>query len=93
MLGRSGVWREGHVIDCLCTNTGIAAAAPHENERRAGQADHHPHYDTDQQVVAPPPPAGGERVEQEDTPLHTDAHLKNSDMKNIKQISSHLLQI
>lgn len=78
MLGRSGIQRIGHLIDCLRTEAGTAAAAaaPHQNERRAGQADHHPHYNTDQQIIAPPPLPSGEWVEQEETPLHADTHLE-----------------
>lgn len=62
------------------TGTGGAAAAPHENERRAGQADHPPHDDADCQVVAPPPPSCAEWVKQEDAPLRADTHLEK---KNI----------
>lgn len=79
-------------MDRLCTDAGVGGAAPHQDERQAAQTDHHPHYDADQQVIAPPPPASRERVEQEDTPLHADAHLeteKNSDVKIIYQIYSH----
>ena len=82
MLGRSGIPKIGHIIDCLYTEagTGDTTAAPHQNEWRAGQADHHPHDGADQQVVAPPPPTGSERVEQEDTPLHADTHLETENM-------------
>lgn len=67
--GHIGRHRGGHVV------VRFSRVAPHQDEGRAGQADHHPHYGADQQVIAPPPLASRERVEQEDAPLHADAHL------------------